>query len=129
MWHTSGFFRDSELYDYLPQYLAEKFPQGVSIEAWGASSGQEPYGLAMLLMQRLGLSAEALVERYPIDASDINPTVIELAVQGMYGFSAADDDLDRMRALGINPADYMNELPLSAHKTREAIFNEGHQRS
>jgi chemotaxis protein methyltransferase CheR len=91
--NVTEFFRHPEqfrqLHDEVLPYLAS-FPL---IKVWsaGCATGEEAYSLAMLLDQ-LGL-----LENSRIFATDINPTLLELAQSGLYPHEVLQKSLDNHR--------------------------------
>ena len=85
--NESFFFRDKLPFDafqavVLPS-LVQQTPAGQTIRIWcaAASSGQEPYSLAMLLSENPALAAGRRVE---IIATDISQPILERAREGIY---------------------------------------------
>lgn len=82
------FFRDSDAFQLVSDYIMTRPREHLKrhpLEAWsvGCSTGEEPYGLAMLLdqsMQKLGL--EPL---FGVTGSDISKPALEKAQKGLYG--------------------------------------------
>jgi chemotaxis protein methyltransferase CheR len=85
--NESFFFRDTKPFDQfknvvLPKMLAARADRkALRIWSAAASTGQEPYTLAMLLKE---LGAQIAGWRIEIVATDISPTVLERARQGVY---------------------------------------------
>ena len=84
----SGFFRDRDCWDYLanqiiPQIITRKQPHE-KIRVWsaGCASGQEPYTLAMLLAEALGI--EQYLQRVQILATDVDEDTIAQARRASY---------------------------------------------
>src|SRR5687768_15068014 len=73
--NVTGFFRDGEAWDVLrtevlPDLLAAKAPtEPLRIWSAGCASGEEPYTLAMMLAETLGLSE--FRDRVKIYATDV----------------------------------------------------------
>lgn len=83
------FFREKKLFDsieneILPELIAAKRKSNMSIKIWsaGCCTGEEPYTLAMILMDLL-----PDIENWNIDicATDINKNFLKKAKQGIYG--------------------------------------------
>lgn len=91
--NVTGFFRDpqawSSLIDHLPRVLDAR-PAGAPIRAWsaGCASGEEPYTLAMILAEHLGV--DALIERVEIYATDIDDDALAQARQATYTAKAVE---------------------------------------
>ncbi|MDE3021438.1 MAG: chemotaxis protein CheR [Pseudomonadota bacterium] len=81
------FFRDRPVFDaleqfVLPELMKEHQDTGVHIWSAGCSSGEEPYSVAILLdrlQRRTGLTPVFL------QATDINPVILDKAKAGVYG--------------------------------------------
>lgn len=74
------FFRHPEHFDFLKEYCSKKvFSNGVDILCGGASHGQEPYSIAMLLTEVLPQQTAL-----KISAIDIDEEAIEQAKKGRY---------------------------------------------
>jgi two-component system, chemotaxis family, CheB/CheR fusion protein len=93
--HVTGFFRDTEAYEALntevfPKLL-EKRKLGVPIRIWspGCSTGEEPYSLAIALLEFLGDK----VSHTPIQifATDISEESIKKARLGEYSETIVND--------------------------------------
>jgi chemotaxis protein methyltransferase CheR len=85
--NETSFFRDSHPFDTLRKSiipgLIERRVQARTLRIWSAacSTGQEPYSLAMILKDHFPILGNWKVE---IIATDISPTVLERARQGIY---------------------------------------------
>ena len=86
--NVTAFFRDQPAWTYLnetilPRLIEAKSPEG-GIRVWsaGCASGQEPYTIAMLLCERLGM--HPFQKRVKIYASDIDPEALHEGRQGLY---------------------------------------------
>ena len=86
--NVTAFFRDADFWEYLaakivPQMLAGK-AEGDPIRLWsaGCASGQEPYSLAMMLAEAIGL--EAFQARVKIYATDIDEEALAQARSASY---------------------------------------------
>lgn len=84
------FFREPAHFEFLREFAAAR--RGTPFRIWSGacSSGEEPYTMALVLAETLGLSAP-----WEIVASDISMTVLERARAGLYPLE---------RAEGIPPA-------------------------
>lgn len=85
--NVTGFFREAHHFslmktDLLPKLL-EKVEKGIDIRIWsaGCSTGQEPYSVAMCLLET---SEKFLSERCKILATDIDTNVLGVAKHGVY---------------------------------------------
>ena len=93
--HTTGFFRDSEVFAKLQATILPDLLRGDlkarSIRVWvaGCSTGEEAYTLAMLFHERI--TAEKLDIRLQIFASDIDRDAVATAREGLYPISIASD--------------------------------------
>jgi len=100
--HVTGFFRDAEVFEALK---SEVFPDlikdrrvGTPIRVWipGCSTGEEPYSIAMVLLEVLSQFTSA--HEVQIFATDVNNIALEKARQGEYLESiAADVSPERLR--------------------------------
>jgi len=80
--HTS-FFREPAHFDFLRKTLLPEWKNRASIEIWSAacSSGEEPYSIAMCILEELGRAASGKVR---ILATDISTRVLAAAEKGIY---------------------------------------------
>jgi len=80
--HTS-FFREPSHFDFLRKIFLPAFKQRGGFEIWSAacSSGEEPYSIAMCILDELGPDAAAKVR---IRATDISTRVLDKARQAIY---------------------------------------------
>jgi chemotaxis protein methyltransferase CheR len=78
--NLTSFFREHHHFQVLSDFLKSK-PGGGDLRIWcsAASTGEEPYSIAMTAAEALGGSA-----RYTIQASDIDSKVLATAAQGVY---------------------------------------------
>ncbi len=86
--NVTTFFRDTASWEYLteeivPRLLSGK-PEGDPLRLWsaGCASGQEPYSLAMILAEAMGL--EAFKARVKIYATDIDEDALAQARSASY---------------------------------------------
>ncbi|MDX6292124.1 MAG: two-component system, chemotaxis family, CheB/CheR fusion protein [Kribbellaceae bacterium] len=100
--NVTSFFRDPEAWELLrteviPALLAERSP-GDPLRVWstGCSSGQEPYSLAMLLAEVLGL--HDYLKQVKIYATDIDDEALAQARQASYGDAELEGVPDELRA-------------------------------
>jgi chemotaxis protein methyltransferase CheR len=86
--NLTSFFREPDHFDflrnrYLPELLEKTSPSGQKIRAWsaGCSSGEEPYTIAITL-----LDAIPAAEKWDIKilATDISTRILKTAQQGIY---------------------------------------------
>jgi chemotaxis methyl-accepting protein methylase len=82
------FFRHRPSLDFVRQFLKNKISQkqlGGSIDIWsvGCSTGEEPYGLAMLAHQCLSESEQHLY--FGVTAVDVSLPALSVARRGVYG--------------------------------------------
>lgn len=80
--HTS-FFREPSHFDFLCKNIFPAFRTRLPVHIWsaGCSSGEEPYSIAISLMEEYGMEA---AERVRILATDISLRVLERARRGVY---------------------------------------------
>jgi two-component system CheB/CheR fusion protein len=93
--NVTAFFREPAAWAYLgrhvmPQMVASK-RTGTRLRVWsaGCATGQEPYSLAMLFAETLGL--EHLEERVVVYATDIDEDALAYARAGSYAAKEVDD--------------------------------------
>lgn len=92
--NVSSFFRDREAWDFLareivPRIVENKAP-GEEIRVWsaGCAAGEEPYTLAMMFGEALGV--EKAVKRVKIYATDVDEDALAQARQGGYEPAATE---------------------------------------
>ena len=92
--NVTSFFRDPESWQYLaetilPQIVDGK-DDGEEIRVWsaGCASGEEPYTIAMLLAEQLGMDAYG--ERVKIYATDVDEDALARARQASYAPQALE---------------------------------------
>lgn len=73
------FFREPQHFKLLAEQIIPTLPAAPRVWCAAASSGEEPYSLAMLLADKLGLASN-----WQILASDISQRTLQRAVQGLY---------------------------------------------
>ncbi|MES2674765.1 MAG: CheR family methyltransferase [Pseudomonadota bacterium] len=73
------FFREQKHFDFMAEQILPKYRTGDQLRVWSAaaSTGEEPYSIAMLLADRCAANWELL-------CSDVNASVIEQAIIGIY---------------------------------------------
>jgi len=94
--HVTEFFRDPAAFDALARevvpHILERHASGTPIRIWvpGCSTGEEPYSIAICLLEALGDRAEAIPIPIPIQifATDLSGQMIERARAGIYPDSA-----------------------------------------
>ena len=100
--NLTSFFREQHHFPLLAAELAQRKGRPLRIWCNAASTGEEPYSLAMTVVETLGASASV-----EIMCSDIDTNVLATAERGVYGADArglTPDHLRRhfMRGLGAN---------------------------
>jgi len=98
------FFREQEHFDFLRDVVLPEFERRRQAERWSkfciwsaaSSSGEEPYSIAILLAQALGLHSNW---NWRIEATDISHRVLQRARVGVY----ASDVVEKM------PADWVRQ--------------------
>jgi len=93
--HETSFFRDSGPFQLFDTILRSHKPGGVRIWSAACSTGQEPYSLAITILEsaRLHPRLDIDIANVRILATDISPIALEKARQGSY------PSLDMMRGL------------------------------
>lgn len=87
----SGFFRDAECFAALAGELKSWLTHHRgTVRVWvpACATGEEPYSLAMLLVELLG--AEQASQRCTVDACDLNGQALEVARRGIYSAEALE---------------------------------------
>jgi chemotaxis protein methyltransferase CheR len=87
--NLTAFFRESHHFPILADFAKHR-PQPFSVWCSAASTGEEPYSIAMTLMETLGDSA---ARQCSVIATDIDSQVLQKADAGVYS-------LDSVKALG-----------------------------
>jgi chemotaxis protein methyltransferase CheR len=78
--NLTSFFREGHHFQILGDYLkSDKFPGGCKIWCSAASTGEEPYSIAMTAVEALGST-----KNFSLAASDIDSKVLHAAAQGVY---------------------------------------------
>lgn len=72
------FFREPQHFKLFAEHIVAHLPHGARVWCAAASSGEEPYSLAMLLADKLAHGAWQIV------ATDLSKRMIERAEQGLY---------------------------------------------
>lgn len=96
------FFREPKHFDFLQDDILPRYRPGAEFRVWSAaaSTGEEPYSIAMVLKQRCQANWELL-------CSDVNRSVIEQAKVGIYPEARAknipQEYLTRFCRKGIGP--------------------------
>lgn len=82
--NLTAFFREAHHFDVLAQFLRRPGAGAQRIWSCAASTGEEPYSIAMTALETLGNQAPV-----KIDASDIDTRVLATAQQGVYPLASA----------------------------------------
>ena len=90
--NLTSFFREEHHFHALTDWLKERGNQGVRIWCSAASTGEEPYSLAMTCAEVLGLHASI-----KILATDIDTNVLATASRGVYEASSRGLSAARLR--------------------------------
>lgn len=96
------FFREQKHFDYLEKTIVPNFKQGRKLRIWSAaaSTGEEPYSIAMLLDDKCQ-------SMWELECSDVNNTVLEQARRGIYPDARIrnipQDYLHRFCRKGVGP--------------------------
>lgn len=95
--NVSGFFREPHHFDQVSKELVPdmilRLRAGQPVRIWsaGCSNGQEPYSLAMLMLEHDAIFGE---RDFKILATDIDPQVVQFAKAGIY---------DNAQVAGLSP--------------------------
>ena len=102
------FFREPAHFDFLRNKILSTWKSGRLFRAWSAASstGEEPYTLAMVLADKLGMTP------WEIIASDISTRVLEAARKGHYAM---------VRTEGI-PKDFLRKYCLKGKGSQEGTL-------
>lgn len=90
--NLTAFFREEHHFHALVEDLRARASKPVRIWCNAASTGEEPYSLAMTAVETLGLSAQV-----KLVCSDIDTKVLATAQRGVYNTDARGLDADRLR--------------------------------
>lgn len=103
------FFREPKHFDFVRNHVLPQYQTGRVLRTWSAacSSGQEPYSLAMLFADVLGLESN-----WEILASDISLRMLQRAKTGHY-------HLDRTHHI---PGSYLSRFCLKGVQSQEGTF-------
>ncbi|MDD5229451.1 MAG: protein-glutamate O-methyltransferase CheR [Methylococcales bacterium] len=106
--NETHFFREPKHFDFLRQHILSARKPGKIFRIWSAacSSGEEPYSIAMLLDDVLGVAPWEVV------ASDLNTKVLEMARQGHYS-------MERMSEI---PRPYLSKYCLKGVGSQEGTL-------
>lgn len=87
------FFREEKHFEFLVDEILPKRKSGKRFRIWSAacSRGQEPYTLAMLLAEKLGVDAN-----WDMLATDISSKVLDFARKGLYPINEAEKIPDNL---------------------------------
>jgi chemotaxis protein methyltransferase CheR len=79
--HVTRFYRDAEVFHRLGEYLAQRYKKHAPLALWcaGCASGEEPYSMAMLLIQQGWPPTQ-----FQIIATDLDAASLEKAERGWY---------------------------------------------
>lgn len=91
--NLTAFFREEHHFALLAEALQARRDRSVALWCNAASTGEEPYSLAMTLSETLGAAANARIL-----ATDIDTRVLAVAARGIYDADARGLDAARLRA-------------------------------
>lgn len=98
--NVTKFFRNPEAWDALAaRFLPALWADGQGrVRCWsaGCASGEEPYTMAMLLLEQ-GRRAGSGAVRCGVDATDLDPAVLARAEAGAFRAAALDETAPEMR--------------------------------
>jgi len=100
---VSEFFREPEVFSVLSGILGSELC-GTPVRAWccACACGEEPYSVAMLLSERLGIDA---LGKTKVFATDIDPEALELARRATYRNDSMSDVPRDLRERYFFPVD------------------------
>ncbi len=106
--HVSRFYRNPETWDWMRRHLIPSLwdRRGGALRCWsaGCATGEEPYTLALLLLEEARRRGSAFGGR--LEASDYDPESLTRAAQGLFPRAAIRDlplDLARRYLEGHDP--------------------------
>jgi chemotaxis protein methyltransferase CheR len=107
--NETSFFREPKHFDLLRQQLAERPRKDMPFSVWSAacSSGEEPYSIAMVLMDVLGESVP-----WEVVATDISTRILDRARAGHYAMERAS----------TIPQAYLKKYCLKGVRDQEGTF-------
>jgi len=120
--NLTSFFREDHHFQALADDLRERASHPLRVWCCAASTGEEPYSIAMTVAETLGAQAQV-----SILASDIDTKVLAIAQQGVYAADARGLSAKRllhhfMRGKGAN-AGYIRIRPELAKRVEFRRFN------
>ena len=120
--NLTSFFREEHHFHALVEDLRARASRPVRIWCNAASTGEEPYSLAMVAVETLGLSAQV-----KLVCSDIDTNVLDTARRGVYGADARGLSPERLRrhflrGTGAN-AGFIRVKPELARMIDFRVFN------
>ena len=120
--NLTAFFREPHHFEALQQDLQARAARPIRLWCNAASTGEEPYSLAMTAVETLGVSAQVRIV-----CSDIDTKVLATAQRGVYATDARGLNPDRrkrhfLRGNGAN-AGFMRIKPELARLTEFRSFN------
>jgi two-component system, chemotaxis family, CheB/CheR fusion protein len=108
--NVTEFFRDQPLYNFLredviPELIAHARASGKELRIWsaGCATGEEPYSIAILLAEALGIEAPQFNIR--IFATDVDSDAITFARRGRYPPSSLTSMSDDLRTRYFIPVE------------------------
>jgi len=104
--NTTFFFRDDLKWQAYVDMLIKKYEHAKKVMVYcaGCSSGEEPFSLAMLLIEKLG--KEKAQKFFPILATDFDSVILKNPKRGL--IKPSEDDIDKFETiLGSNSAQYI----------------------
>ncbi len=122
------FMREFEHFDYLRQKvlpqlkLKEARKKDLCIWCGAASSGQEPYMLAMLLKDFFNLEADAWDTK--VLATDINTEVLAQAIRGVYDREHVESLPDSWKRRFLHPLNGGEQFEITQEIKNEVIFRQ-----
>lgn len=91
--HKTDFFREKEHFDFitgtaLPTLIHKKVPRNIKVLSAGCSTGEEPYTVAISLLES---KSKGLDFDFSISACDISPESVMIAKKGIYPLAKIKD--------------------------------------
>ncbi|MDD3593212.1 MAG: hypothetical protein PHX18_01135 [Candidatus Gastranaerophilales bacterium] len=105
--NNSNFFRCDLDWSKAADYIIQKFPDGTKIRSFACSDGSEPYSLAMILIDRLGLNQAK--KYFPIMANDVDNDMIAKAKKGILFIDYIDIILSLKNLKNLTMGDFFKK--------------------
>jgi chemotaxis protein methyltransferase CheR len=117
---VTGFFRHPGHFKKAADHIFHRVQQGHAVRVWsaGCATGQEPYSIALAVLEALGREAPPV----SIVAADIDEQALAFARQGAYGESALKGLSDERRSRFFDPSNGSPSWTVRAEVRRTVEF-------